>query len=398
MIIAANKLRNRNSVPARQLAQAIGTLISLQQALGDIVYLRTKHSQFILASQVLTNWNISVNLSPEAKAEWEFWFHHIQIHNGMPIFAVIASDTVVFSDASSTGCAAAFRFHSQVQEVVIHKVFTQSEEASSSTSRELIAVAHGLDQAKHLLYQHSILWHTDSKNVVAILKRGSMIQSLQNLAVNIFNICQKHRILLHPVWIPRRLNDHADALSRIVDSNNWSVTPSWFSHICKIFKLQVDYDRFADDSNNQVPKFNSRFFLPTSAGVDAFAQNWQNVCNWAVPPIYLIPRLLQFITKQPCLVILVLPEWPSAIFWPHYVEFRNLQAKHIRKIMKLGNIFARGSSDSSIFGSNKWKSNTLAILYDSLSQDTSAVSTLLPPYCNSTATIHCHHITYMSLQ
>ena len=63
----------------------------------------------------------------------------------MPIFPIVASDTVVFSDASSTGCAAAFRFHSEQNEVIVHKVFSATEEESSSTSRELIAVAHGLE-------------------------------------------------------------------------------------------------------------------------------------------------------------------------------------------------------------------------------------------------------------
>ena len=207
--------------------------------------------------------------------------------------------------------------------------------------------------------------NTDSKNVVAILKRGSMKQPLQKLAVQIFNLCRQYRILLHPVWIPRNLNDHADALSRIIDSDNWAVTWKWFSHICATFRLRVDVDRFADNSNNQVPLFNSRFFLPEAAGVDAFAQNWRNTCNWAVPPIYLIPRLLKFMVSQPCLVILVIPEWPSAIFWPYFLEFRHDQTRSIRRVLKLGNIFTRGRNSSSMFGSHKWKSNTLAIHYDS---------------------------------
>ena len=192
-----------------------------------------------------------------------------------------------------------------------------------------------------------------------------MKQPLQKLAVKIFNLCRQNHILLHPVWIPRKLNDHADALSRIIDSDRWAVTHTWFLHICMTFGLRVDVDRFADYSNNQVPLFNLRFFLPEAAGVDAFSQNWRSSCNSAVPPIYLIPRLLHFMTSQPCLVILVIPEWPSAIFWPYFLEFRQNQSEHICDMLKLGNIFTGGQNSSSIFGSPKWKSNTLVIHYDS---------------------------------
>lgn len=47
-------------------------------------------------------------------------------------------------------------------------------------------------------------------------------------------------------------------------------------------------DRFADELNHRVEKFNSRFLCPKSSGMNAFTFNWKNEFNWLFPPVSLI--------------------------------------------------------------------------------------------------------------
>ena len=51
----------------------------------------------------------------------------------------------------------------------------------------------------------------------------------------IFEICVHHGISIEPEWVPRSNNEQADYLSRIVDFDDWSVSP----HIFRFFRLEM---------------------------------------------------------------------------------------------------------------------------------------------------------------
>ena len=345
---------------ARKLAQAIGTITSLRQALGDIVLLRTRASQILIASQVTNNCDIRLNLNDLVKQEWEFWKGNLVALNGMPLLHYGHVDTVIYSDASATGCAATFLI--QQQKHVVHKVFSPLEVPKSSTYRELMAVLHGLRQASLLLQGRALLWKTDSKNIVSITKRGSMKPELLAMAMEIYNLCRDNAICLNMTWIPHNRNQHADDLSRVLDPDDWSVAPFWYRHICHKFSFSPDIDRFASYDNAQTHRFNSKFYQDNAEAVDAFTQSWGNDKNWLVPPIYNIPRVLHCLTQHPCHAILVVPIWESGAFWPKLLQFLRQCECYIVDTLQLGNIFQRGISQNSIFGSKHWKSGTLAIL------------------------------------
>ena len=75
-------------------------------------------------------------------------------------------------------------------------------------------------------------------------------------------------------------------------------------------------DRFANHKNTQLPRFNSRFWRPGTEAVDAFSVSWVGENNWLVPPIFLIPRVLNHMFALGGHGTLVVPDWPSAPFWP----------------------------------------------------------------------------------
>ena len=62
-------------------------------------------------------------------------------------------------------------------------------------------------------------------------------------------------------------------------------------------------DRFASHYNTHLPHFNSRFWRSKDT-------------NWLCPPVYLIPCTIRHASKCHAKGTLVVPEWPSAPFWP----------------------------------------------------------------------------------
>lgn len=52
--------------------------------------------------------------------------------------------------------------------------------------------------------------------------------SLHTLAIKIFEFCTKNNIELSIEWIPRTLNEQADAVSKLVDIDDWQLKAEFF--------------------------------------------------------------------------------------------------------------------------------------------------------------------------
>ena len=121
---------------------------------------------------------------------------------------------------------------------------------------------------------------------------GSKKPLLHDLAVKVFSLSVHNNVKLEPEWIPRDLNERADALSRIIDYDDWMLNPAVFADI-EVLWGPHSVDRFASCHNCQIPRFNSRCWSPGSEAIDAFTVNWEGENNWWCPPIGLIPRVLR---------------------------------------------------------------------------------------------------------
>ena len=73
--------------------------------------------------------------------------------------------------------------------------------------------------------------YSDDKNVQSVLSIGSRKEDLQNVANNVFEICQSSDISMSIQWIPRELNERSDYLSRYRDSDDWSVQEWVFKYL-----------------------------------------------------------------------------------------------------------------------------------------------------------------------
>ena len=156
---------------------------------------------------------------------------------------------------------------------------------------------------------------TDNENASRIASFGSSKQHLQSVAVDIFHLCLVNDIQIEAQWIPRDANVRADLLSRHVDKDNWSLNSEVFAQLDRRWGPH-SVDRFPSHYNAQVSRFNSKFMSPGCCAVDALSQDWQGESNWLCPPVSMIVDVIRHARACRSVGTLIVPEWPSAFFWP----------------------------------------------------------------------------------
>ena len=237
------------------------------------------------------------------------------------------------------------------------------ESTESSTWRELKAVSESLDAVAHKLANQRVRWFSDNQNVIRIIQTGSRKPKLQSEALKIFSTAAKHNIVMEPKWIPRDENGLADYLSRIIDYDDWGLNQEIFAHIDELWGPH-SVDRFASKHNTKLVRFNSRFWVKGTEAVDAFTVNWNGENNYFCPPIYLVPRVLHHARACRCVGTLIIPEWPSAIFWPLICSFGKVFADFVVDVLYLPlgeKLFVRGRRGSVLFKDNIPNTNVLAV-------------------------------------
>ncbi|XP_045211850.2 uncharacterized protein LOC123563229 isoform X1 [Mercenaria mercenaria] len=189
------------------------------------------------------------------------------------------------------------------------------EKVQSSTWRETEAVSRIIKSNAHVLKNKLVHIFTDNKNVKSILLNGSKTPSIQRTALDLANFCENENISFRPEWIPRVDNELADYLSRCTDCDDWEIHDSVFSRIDCLWGPHT-IDRFASHLNNKCSRFNSRWWVPGTKGIDSLNEVWKNENNWLVPPTRLIVDCINKINSEHVECSLIIPKWKSAPFWP----------------------------------------------------------------------------------
>ena len=204
-------------------------------------------------------------------------------------------------------------------------MFTAEDLGQSSTFRELEAIYYVLLSCAERLKRRRVKVFTDNQGAARIVSvRGSKVR-LQSVAMSIFDFCLANGISLEALWIPRSQNEKADLLCRFVDKDDWRINPSVFRLLDAKWAPHT-VDRLATYYNAQLLRFNSKFASPGCSGVDALAQDWSAENNWLCPPVHLIIDSVRNLKSCPGRWTLIIPEWPSASFWP-FLRERSSQFK-----------------------------------------------------------------------
>lgn len=85
--------------------------------------------------------------------------------------------------------------------------------------------------------------------------------------------------------------------------------------------------------------------------------------NWAVPPPRLIPSVLQKIAENRAKCTLIIPDWPSAPFYP--ILRNEMFKKHVtgQIVLARRNIIKEGLGNNGIFAKEPLSFNMLAVKF-----------------------------------
>lgn len=346
-------------VNAKDLASIAGQLNSMFLAIGNIVRLMSRSMYAQISAQ--SSWFSTFSLEHSVVEELVFWQSNLDHLNGRRIWFKSSAVRVAYSDASDTGYGG--YIVELGPQVAAQGVWSPDLAKESSTMREIVAVRKVLHSFAPKLAGLCVKWHTDNQNVVRIIDVGSRKSSLQVEAKRIFEICVLNGISIEPEWVPRSSNEQADYLSRIVDIDDWFVSPRIFRFLDLKWGPH-SIDRFADEHNHLLPRFDSRFWNPHCEAMDTFTRSWSFDNNWLCPPPHLVPRVLKHMRSCCARGYLVVPLWRSAPFWP-LLTSDGLHLAHFVEdwvdLPPLKTTFCIGRHSSSVFGREDLNFRVLAI-------------------------------------
>ena len=236
------------------------------------------------------------------------------------------------------------------------------EKHRSSSWREAEALNRVLKSYGDVLKRKSVKLLSDNKNVKSILLNGSKRGDLQGIALQVNEFCMKNDICIYPEWIPRDQNQLADHLSRSHDCDDWSKSKYWFYYLDSIWGTHT-VDRFSTHYNNHCRRFNSKWWVPGSEGINAFNQSWINDNNWLVPPPNRIIECINKIEQERARCTLVVPKWKSGAFWPRLVDSKgnfNSYVKDFKVLPKVG-LICVGKGHNGVFSKSPLPFHMMAL-------------------------------------
>ena len=115
---------------------------------------------------------------------------------------------------------------------------------------------------------------------------------------------------------PGQLIVTADGLSQhFEDGNEWQLNSQLFDKLCQALG-NPQMDLFASEINHLIPMYASWKPDPYATYVDAFSISWGQFANGrAFPPFCLIARCLQKIVLEQATVIMLIPCWPTQMWF-----------------------------------------------------------------------------------
>ena len=198
-------------VSIRKLHSFVGQIISLSPVSGNITRLMTRHCQIQIAKA--TEEDEMINLDVQCKSELSFWKENLNQLNKCKVFETHNVNKIICCDASATGSGAIIcnDIH------IAHKLCTEIETMQSSTWRELNTIQFTIKSFIPIIADSQLKIFTDSQAAARVVEVGSMKIELQKMALDIFTTCTRNNIRLEVQWIPRKENEQAHFISRLID-------------------------------------------------------------------------------------------------------------------------------------------------------------------------------------
>ena len=314
-------------ISVKDMAKVAGRLAALRPALGHFVLLVTRSAYAAIEQHVeCFGWSGFLHLTDDILRELSLFIDHAPALNGFPLLQefrqraiqdLLSSAVIVAGDASASGvCAYSLQAPSRF---FFQDTLSPDEIALSSGHRELLTLKKALF-ADCVPSSSSVVWFTDSANLVAFWEKGSPKPAIQLDIIECLLFCKEKSISLTVLHLSREdpRIQAADVGSRSFDKDDWGIDVASFSVLqSRFLPIGFTLDPFASPSNARCDRFFSRYAYPGSLATDAFSVSWSDECIFVCPPIgKLIAAWKKISSSSNVKGVIVFPVWRSAIFWP----------------------------------------------------------------------------------
>jgi hypothetical protein len=295
----------KGPVKKRRVAQVAGLCNSISRAVAPTKALTRGLMRAIGSrNQSRKDWDQEIFLPEPAIRDLAWWLEFLENWNGRCLLPPPTTLTLE-TDASNLGWGG----HLVGKELKAAASWPPQMRAVHINVKELTAVELTLRSLRPHVSGQVIRVNTDNQVTLSYLKNFTGRKpELEAVARRIMKFCLENGITLAPAYIPGETNTTADALSRIVDPHDWTVSKQAFQRVCSALG-QPTVDRFASEGNQQLPRFNSRHWSPKAEAIDAMSLDWKGELNYLAPPIRMLEQVLRKCLQDRAEAILVAPVW-----------------------------------------------------------------------------------------
>ena len=335
----------------RTLAQLCGKIMSCYLSVGDPAYVMTKRMYAAIAVATGTPpnasrrmlkvaWDSFLRIPADVVAEAAFWEEMVSKIGASEISPSAIPARLVQVAGADTGELAVGGYmvdHDGGKQLLeFLQPLRDGESVWSSTRRELLGLARVLRELLHRMGSRPVLQPImDTQCGVRALRRGSKRPEVHAAAVEVMKVAVNGGVRLRPVWLPRDFHEVAisDGIGKEEEmqrrQQDLQLDPTVFEAICEEWG-RPSIDLFADGGNHQLARFYSRRFATGCVDADALAHDWGGEFGWAYPPFPLIADVLHHASVVcKARLILVVPEWPQAPWWPLVLAGETVRGRRV---------------------------------------------------------------------
>jgi hypothetical protein len=312
-------LASKTPIPAKDLAEIVGKLGSLMEAI-PVAHLYTRNLNVLInEARRHGGWERGrIALNPHARKDLEWWLRpdlitYQPIRHAPPRWDL----TTDACEAGWGGFIVHIPSHRQFGPNM-HRMWGWGDRhVKSINPLELQAGLEALELLSPALQGATVRWNSDNTAVVhTVAHWKSQSLDMNSRLRTLHDQCARQRVHLITQHLPGVENTHADLLSRWIDPSDYKLHPKLFAKVAGLFE-EPSLDAFASASNTLLPRFWSFFKERGTEGVDAFKQDWwRERLLWINPPFALIPAVLKKIREEEARALLCTPLWEGRPWWP----------------------------------------------------------------------------------
>ena len=161
--------------------------------------------------------------------------------------------------------------------------------------------------------------HLDSQVAAAYIRHqgGTKSQILSDEACLLWKEAVSRKVtLLTPHWLSSKDNAMADFLTRhTLPQWEFQLLPETFCFILDHFHVSPTLDAFSSRATAQLDRYMTWYPDSQAVARDALIHPWDPV-TYLFPPVPMILKCLKKVMTEKIEVVMVLPQWPSALWWP----------------------------------------------------------------------------------